>query len=70
MSESCSDRQPRIPLGRNEALVSLTGRRTLGWLDDAVLLLLGALLFPVAIILIGAPFALLVRGVLEIVRRF
>jgi hypothetical protein len=33
-------------------------------------LLLALFLFPLVILVVGAPFALLVRAVLEIVRRF
>ena len=46
-------------------------RRTiLGLLDDAALLLLIALLFPVVILLIGMPLALLVRLVTAIMQRW
>jgi hypothetical protein len=44
-------------------------RNVLGLLDDAALLLLVALLFPVVILLIGTPLALLVRLILEIAQR-
>ena len=39
-------------------------------LDDAMLLLLVVLVFPLAILLVGAPIALIARGLIEIVRRF
>jgi hypothetical protein len=42
---------------------------TLGWLEDVAWLLVGVLLFPLIILLIGTPVALLVRGLIEIVRR-
>ena len=42
----------------------------LGRLDDAVMLLVIVLLFPVAIVLAGAPIALLVRLLAEIAERF
>lgn len=44
-------------------------RSRLGMLDDAALLLLIALLFPVLILLIGMPVALLVRLVAAIAHR-
>ena len=57
-----------------------SGRRTLttvrgfhkivGLVDDAVLLLLAVFLFPLIILLVGAPIALLVRVVIEIAHRF
>jgi hypothetical protein len=40
-----------------------------GWLEDVAWLLVGVLLFPLIILLIGTPVALLVRGLIEIVRR-
>jgi hypothetical protein len=39
-------------------------------LNDAMLLLLLVLLFPVAILLVGAPIALMVRALVEIAHRF
>jgi hypothetical protein len=44
-------------------------RNILGFLDDAVLLLLVVLLFPLVILLIGTPVALFARLLIEIVRR-
>jgi hypothetical protein len=44
-------------------------RQMLGWLDDAVLLLVFGLAFPVAILVIGTPIALAVRLLIEIGRR-
>ena len=41
-----------------------------GRLEDAVLLMLAVLLSPLIILLIGAPIALCVRAVIEIVNRF
>jgi hypothetical protein len=41
-----------------------------GLLEDAVLLMLIVLLFPLIILLAGAPIALCVRAVIEIVQRF
>jgi hypothetical protein len=50
-----------------------TGRRPrrtiVGLLDDAVLLLLVVALLPLAILLFGAPVALLVRLLIEIAQR-
>jgi hypothetical protein len=40
-----------------------------GWLEDAALLLAGVLLFPLIILLVGTPVALLVRALIEIARR-
>jgi hypothetical protein len=44
-------------------------RRIMGLLEDAVFLLLAVLLVPVAILAVGAPLALLVRLLLDIVKR-
>jgi hypothetical protein len=41
----------------------------MGRFDDVVLLLVVAFLFPLTILLLGAPIALLVRAVVEIVHR-
>ncbi len=43
--------------------------KLLGLLDDAVMLLLVIGLFPLAILLVGAPVALLVRLLIEITKR-
>ena len=42
----------------------------LGWLEDAVLLLLLALAFPLVILVVGTPVALAVRLLIEIGRRW
>jgi hypothetical protein len=42
----------------------------LGWLEDAGLLLLLGLAFPLAILVVGTPIALVVRLLLEIGRRW
>jgi hypothetical protein len=54
------------------AAVVATGRsrRILGWLEDAGLLLLLALAFPLIVLVVGAPVALLVRLLIEIGRRW
>jgi hypothetical protein len=46
------------------------GRRMLGWLDDAVLLLVLGLAFPLAILVVGTPIALAVRLLIELGRRW
>jgi hypothetical protein len=46
-----------------------TARTVLGLVDDVVLLLLAVILLPLVIILAGAPIALLVRIVREILHR-
>jgi len=45
------------------------GRQILGWLEDAGLLLLLALAFPLVVLVVGAPVALVVRLLIEIGRR-
>jgi hypothetical protein len=45
-------------------------RQLLGWLDDAVLLLVLGLAFPLAILAVGTPIALAVRLLIEIGRRW
>jgi len=54
------------------AAVVATGRsrRMPGWLEDAGLLLLLALAFPLAVLVVGAPVALVVRLLIEIGRRW
>jgi len=46
------------------------GRRMVGWLEDAGLLLLLTLGFPVVVLIVGAPVALAVRLLTEIGRRW
>jgi hypothetical protein len=46
------------------------GRIMLGWLEDAGLLLLVALAFPLAVLAVGAPVALVVRLLIEFGRRW
>ena len=53
------------PAARAHAFHQILGR-----FDDAVLLLLAVFLFPLIILLVGAPIALLVRVVIEIAHRF
>jgi hypothetical protein len=52
------------PHGRRSPL-----RTVLGLVDDAVLLLLVVLLFPLVILLVGTPVALFVRLLIEIAQR-
>jgi hypothetical protein len=51
-------------------VMSGRGRQLVGWLEDAGLLLLLALAFPLAILAVGAPVALAVRVLIEIGRRW
>jgi hypothetical protein len=46
------------------------GRLMLGWLEDAGLLLLLTLAFPLVVMIVGAPVALVVRLLIEIGRRW
>jgi hypothetical protein len=61
---SASPQDPQPPAGRRGQL-----RTILGFLDDGVLLLLVVLLFPLGILLVGTPVALLVRVLIQIARR-
>ena len=61
-SASPQDRKP--PAGRRGLL-----RIILGVIDDAALLWLVVLLFPLGILLVGTPVALLVRVLIQIARR-
>ena len=45
------------------------GRQMLSWLEDAGLLVLLALAFPLVILIVGTPVAFVVRLLLEIARR-
>ena len=47
-----------------------SGRLVLGWFEDAGLLLLVALVFPLVVLVVGAPLAFFVRLLLEIARRW
>jgi hypothetical protein len=53
------------PAGRDQPR-----RSRLGMLDDAVLLLLIALLFPVLILIVGLPITLLIRLAIGVAHRF
>jgi len=66
--------QPLAVAGSEQAATRAEGpnalRKIAGLLESAVLLLLVVLLFPLVILVVGAPIALFVRAVLEIVKRF
>jgi len=63
--------RPEATIAVEPAMVAATGRGRLmlGWLEDAGLLLLLVLAFPVVILIVGAPVALVVRLLTQIVRR-
>jgi hypothetical protein len=66
-----SDRSETTTNARVEATGARAhAARTLGRLEDAVLLLLLVLAFPLIILGVGAPVALVVRLVLDIARRW
>jgi len=48
---------------------SSRGRQMLGWLEDAGLLVVLALAFPLVILVVGTPVVFVVRLLLEIARR-
>jgi hypothetical protein len=71
--------QPSLKAGRAATIVPATSsairpagrrRRMLGWLEDAVLLLVLGLAFPLAILVVGTPIALAVRLLIELGRRW
>ena len=75
-----SERSP-IQLARNVSRPDATSigavptaavrsRLMLGWLEDAGLLLLLTLAFPLVVLIVGAPVALVVRLLIEIGRRW
>ena len=57
---------PRSPHGTNPGRLGAT----LGALGNGAMLLLATLLIPLVIVLVGAPVALLVRMLLEVVERW
>jgi hypothetical protein len=61
---------PDATIAVEPAMVAATGRGRvmLGWLEDAGLLLLLVLAFPVVVLIVGAPVALVVRLLIQIVR--
>jgi hypothetical protein len=63
--------RPDTTIAVEPAMVAATGRGRLmlGWLEDAGLLLLLVLAFPVVVLIVGAPVALVVRLLIQIGRR-
>ena len=66
--DSCWSRDARQP-ARRTGEARRPVHKLLGLLDDAVMLLLVIWLFPLAMLLVGAPVALLVRLLSEIAHR-
>jgi hypothetical protein len=62
--------QPSYAGIANEASLGGRGRQMLGWLVDAGVLLLLVLAFPLVILVVGTPVALVVRLLIEISRRW
>ena len=62
---------PRIAAG-GPTVIGANGcrRQMLGWLEDAGLLVVLMLAFPLAILVVGMPVVLIVRLLLEIARRW
>ena len=56
--------------GPSVVVASGRGRQVLGWLEDAGVLLLLVLAFPLVILVVGTPVALFVRLLIEIARRW
>ena len=54
----------------NQTSLAGRGRHMLGWLVDAGVLLLFVLAFPVVVLVVGTPVALVVRLVIECSRRW
>jgi len=63
---------PAATIAGEPTMVAATGRSRLmlGWLEDAGLLLLVVLMFPVVILMVGAPVALVIRLLIQIARRW
>jgi hypothetical protein len=68
-AETAAALDPGIAAPAKRGAPQMPVRTFLGLLDDAALLLLIALLFPVLILLIGMPVALLVRLMMAIAHR-
>ena len=72
--------KPSVNVGRADVTIvpatlraiRLAGRwrQALGWLEDAVLVLVLGLAFPLAILVVGTPIALAVRLLIALVRRW
>lgn len=69
VAENAPGRGPGISVQAKPGSRRSPLRNILGLLDDAVLLLLVVLLFPLVILLIGTPVALFVRLLIEIAQR-
>ena len=69
VAENATGREPSINVQANPGGRRSPLRNILGFLDDAMLLLLVILLFPLIILLIGTPVALLARLLMEIAQR-
>jgi hypothetical protein len=67
--ETAAGREPGSSVQVKPGSRSSPLRNILGFLDDAVLLLLVVLLFPLVILLIGTPVALVVRLLIEVAQR-
>ena len=67
--ENAAGREPSIRAHAKPGSTKSPPRHILGFLDDAILLILVVLLFPLVILLIGTPAALLVRLLIEIAQR-
>ena len=68
--ENAAGREPAISVQVKPGSRRISLRDILGCLDDAVLLLLVVLLFPLVILLIGTPVALFFRLLIELAQRF
>jgi hypothetical protein len=56
--------------GPSAVVASGRGRQVLGWLEDAGVLLLLVLAFPLVVLAVGTPVALVVRLLIEIARQW
>jgi hypothetical protein len=61
--------RPDVTMTASAIRASGRARQVLGWLVDMGLLLLLALAFPLVVLVMGAPIALVVRLLIEIDRR-
>jgi hypothetical protein len=62
--------QPSYARITNETSLGGRGRQMLGWLVDAGVLLVLVLAFPLVILVVGTPVALVVRLLIEVSRRW
>jgi hypothetical protein len=72
MARRTSQRQLTVRLSHISAAPGANshGRRMLGWVADAGLLLLLVLALPLVVLVIGTPVALVVRLLVELARRW